>query len=118
MTPDGANRRPLTDNPGDARPVWSPDGRYVVFMSNERDGNWELYRIDVESGAVLQLTDNPANDGLPAVSPDGRDVAFMSNRDGEWSIQLSSLDGGPARAIYTIGDDVADWLDQGIAWER
>ncbi len=118
MQPDGTGRTPLTDNPGDPRPDWSPNGRYVLFMSNERDGNWEIYRVDADSGAVLRLTDNPANDGLPAVSPDGSEVAFMSNRGGVWSLQVVSIEGGPARTLYEIGDNVADWLEQGIEWER
>ena len=122
MAPDGSARRPLTDNPGDAAPDWSPNGQYVVFMSNERDGNWELYRVDVDSGAVLRLTDDPANDGLPAVSPDGREVAYMTNQGGAWSIQVisidGSIDGGAARTLVGIGDNVADWLDQGVEWER
>ena len=108
----------MTDNPGDARPDWSPNGRFVDFMGNERDGNWELYRDDVDSGAVLRLTDTPANDGLPAVNPDGTEVAFMSNRDGVWSIQVVSIDGGAGRTLYPIGENVADWLNQGIEWER
>ncbi|MCB0132203.1 MAG: PD40 domain-containing protein, partial [Caldilineaceae bacterium] len=122
MAPDGSARRPLTDNPGDAAPDWSPNGQYVVFMSNERDGNWELYRVDVDSGAVLRLTDDPASDGLPAVSPDGREVAYMTNQGGTWSIQIisidGSIDGGAARTLVGIGDNVADWLDQGVEWER
>ena len=38
--------RQFTDNGNDIRPVWDPDGRTIVFMSN-RSGNWDLYRVDV-----------------------------------------------------------------------
>ena len=118
MAPDGSNRQRLTENANDARPVWSRTGDAVIFMSNERDGNWELYRLDVADGSVTRLTDNPANDGLPAVSPDGSRIAFMSDRGGVWTIQTMPIDGGPAQTLHTIGDNVADWLSQGIAWER
>lgn len=39
---DGANQARLTNNPAsDANPVWSPDGKTIVFHSM-RDGNREL----------------------------------------------------------------------------
>ena len=37
-----AQAKPLTDVAGDSRPKWSPDGETVVFMSRNRDGNWEI----------------------------------------------------------------------------
>ena len=98
MRTDGTERERLTDNGNDQRPAWLPDGSGVVFMSNGRDGNWELYRLDIATRAVTRLTDNIAQDGLPAVSPDGRYVAFMTDRDGYWSLWYVPVDGGsPAR---------------------
>ena len=47
MAPDGSNRQRLTENANDARPVWTRDGDAVIFMNNDRDGNWELYRLDM-----------------------------------------------------------------------
>ena len=31
---------------------------------------------------------------------------------------MMPINGGSAQTLYTIGDNVADWLSQGIAWER
>ncbi|MBW7886225.1 MAG: PD40 domain-containing protein, partial [Caldilineaceae bacterium] len=63
MAPDGSSRVRLTDNGNDMRPAWTPDGRYVVFMST-RNGNWDLYRVGVEDGSVMQLTERWAVRGL------------------------------------------------------
>ena len=82
MNSDGSGRAPLTDSFNDSLPRWSPDGNSVVFMSDSRDGNWELYSIPAAGGTVTRLTNNPANDGLPAWSPNGSQVAFLSDRDG------------------------------------
>lgn len=116
MNGSGGDRRPLTNVPADNRPVWSPDGRYVVFMSDGRDGNMDLYRIEVESGLVVRLTDNASVDALPAVSPDGQWVAFVSNRDGAWKIWAVPLAGGQARVVAPVHGDFGDWSSQELQW--
>jgi Tol biopolymer transport system component len=53
---DGSNRRALVEDFGECiRPVWSPDGQYVVF-SSKRSGKWELYVVVVASGEIYQLS--------------------------------------------------------------
>ena len=54
MNADGSARRSLTNNPGDARPRWSADGSAIVFMSDQRDGNWDVYTVNIADGAVEQ----------------------------------------------------------------
>lgn len=116
MTSSGANRSPLTTIPEDSSPSWSPDGRYVVFMSNGRHGNFEVYKVDTVERSVTRLTDNPANDGAPTVSPDGNWVAFLSNRDGAWKIWGVPITGGDAVVLATPNGDIGGWLDQQIQW--
>lgn len=43
--------------------------------------------------ALLQLTDNPADDGAPTFSSIGDRVVFHSNRDGNWEIYSVYTDG-------------------------
>ncbi len=48
MNPDGSNKRRITSIPGDeAKPVWSPDGRSIVFVCSDCRGavGSELYII-------------------------------------------------------------------------
>lgn len=112
----GGNRAPLTTISADNRPTWAPDGRYVVFMSDGRDGNFEIYRIDTTSEQVLRLTNAPAIDGLPTVSPDGHWVAFVSNREGGWKLWAVPLGGGAAVPIAPIAGNLDNWLAHGIQW--
>lgn len=112
----GGSRTPLTTVSADNRPTWSPDGRYVVFMSDGRDGNFELYRVDPTTEQVLRLTNSPAIDGLPTVSPDGRWVAFISNRDGGWKLWAVPIGGGTAVAIAPMVGSLDNWLNQEIQW--
>lgn len=116
MNSSGGNRTPLTENKTDSRPAWSADGRTIVFMSESRHGNWEIYAVDINSAVVTRLTDSAALDGLPTVSPDGSRVAFVSNQGGGWGIWVVPITGGNAQQVITIGPDLPNWLEQGIDW--
>ena len=108
----------LTDGFNDSLPRWSPDGESIVFMSDSRDGNWELYTLSVADGTVIRLTEDGAEDGLPAWSPDGSRIAFMSNRGGAWGIWVIPAAGGEAAQITQLEEQLPDWLLQGIDWPR
>lgn len=78
-------RRPspvTTTTSDDYLPRLSPDGRFVVYVSDRR-GNPDLYlRFLPGSGEVgdFPLTFHTARDTYPTISPDGRHVAFVSTR--------------------------------------
>jgi TolB protein len=55
----------------DSNPVWSPDGRRIVFESN-----WQLWVMNADGSAQRRLTRNGARNLAPAWSPDGRRIAF------------------------------------------
>ena len=115
MNGDGSGRLQLTDNGNDLRPAWSPDGRFIFFMS-QRDGNWDVYRLELGIGSLLQLTNDPAQDGLPAVSPDGKWVAFASDRDGYWRIWIVPSAGGEALPLLTVNGVLTSWLEHALQW--
>ena len=67
----------VTFDPGiDAYPVWTPDGRRLIF-SSERTGARNLYWQAADgTGAVERLTESPNQQNAVAVSPDGRRLIF------------------------------------------
>jgi Tol biopolymer transport system component len=77
VLPDGTDRRQLTDSPGENRdPTWSADGSEIAFSTN-RDGNFEIYKMDADGSNQIRLTNTP--DGFswePTWSPDGTRIAF------------------------------------------
>ena len=75
---DGAEPRPLVTNPANDRaPRWSPDGRYLAFVSN-RSGKNQIWILESE-GEPWQLTDSVTDVGGFAWSPDGRRIAFVAD---------------------------------------
>jgi len=71
---------------------WSPDGRSLVYTGG-REGNYDVYRIPVEGGDEVRLTDAPALDDGPEFAPDGRFIYFNSARTGAMRIWRMAPDG-------------------------
>lgn len=96
VDPDGQNPRQLTSGALlNFLPAVSPDGRYIVFVSN-RTGGAHLWRMDSDGTNVKQLT-NGIGEIDPDVSPDGQWVIFQNFSDsGLWKIPI---DGGEAVRI-------------------
>ena len=82
----GSDLTNLTANlPGEAFPMWSPDGKQIVFYSQGGD-NRDIYVAQADGSAVINLTDSPAEDALPVWSPDGSRILFYSDRDGNGDV--------------------------------
>ncbi len=76
---------------------WTPDGRSILF-SADLSPNWqreplqsEVYKIGIDGGAPVALTDRYGPDNSPAVSPDGRSIAWVGFDDKHLGYQNSRL---------------------------
>jgi tetratricopeptide (TPR) repeat protein len=107
----------LTDEPTDKNPEPSPDGKKIAFMSR-RDGNWEIYVMDLGDGTIKRLTHHEANDGLPIWSPDGRTIAFASDRGGEWAIWAMNPDGSNQQMLFPLGGSLHGYVQDVPLHER
>src|SRR5207253_8447664 len=75
----GGEVRQLTnDEHSSASPRWSPDGEKLAFVS-ARDGEDQLWTIDVSSGALKKITTISPGPGDPVWSPDRKWLAFASD---------------------------------------
>ena len=114
----GGDYHRLTTHERDTAP--SGAGTRVAFMS-DRDGNWEVYSLDMNGGAApKRLTQNPAQDGLPTWAPDGKSIAFVSNRGGSWAIWVMNANGSNQRKLFDLGGRYGggeyDWTTERISW--
>jgi dipeptidyl aminopeptidase/acylaminoacyl peptidase len=57
-------------------PKWSPDGKWIVFLSNRKDNRNNLYRLSLDGGEAEPLTDLKSGVAGFALSPDGRSIAY------------------------------------------
>jgi tetratricopeptide (TPR) repeat protein len=115
MQPGGFNPAPLTSDASDTAPAWSPDGSQIAFVS-ARNGNWEVYVVEIATGAERRLTDNTAADVAPTWSPDGRRLAFLSNRERAWGVYLLDVRSGQVQKLIAAGDAYPDPLSERLDW--
>jgi TolB protein len=74
------------------------EGGQIAFVS-DRDGNPEIYVINIDGTGATRLTDHPAGDYAPAWSPDGIRIAFYSERDGNAEIYAINADGSNLKRL-------------------
>jgi len=118
VTPSsGGSYRQLTTDTSDTSPAGYQSR--VAFMSS-RDGNWEVYAVNMDGTGLKRLTNNNANDGLPTWSPDGKSIAFVSNRSGAWAIWAMNANGDNQRKLFDLGGGYGsgdnDWIFERISW--
>lgn len=112
ISAEGGTPRQLTSGEfdHDGRLAWHPDGDTIIFSANrqenaERDPlEGELWSVDVDSGAMRQLTDRDGPDFAPTLSPDGKTLAWLGHDDKLMgyennAVYTMSVDGGEPRRI-------------------
>ena len=108
MNADGSELRVLTDDPlGAETPVFSPDGKHILFAAYVAEGNNDVFIMAADGSERRRITEGPGYDGHPHFSANGKRIVFNSDRttpdrDAGWSerwheIFSVALDGGDLR---------------------
>ncbi len=104
---EGGIPKQITQNSPSYWHGWSPDGKYLLYTA-KRDNRWNIFKISIDGGSEIKLTDEGAlNDGSE-YSSDGRYIWFNSNRTGSMEIWRMKADGTEQTQI--THDDYQNWF--------
>jgi dipeptidyl aminopeptidase/acylaminoacyl peptidase len=122
----GGTPRQLTDGNWHHNGVeWTPDSKQILFGSlrvEDAEYQWresEIYSVNVDTGAITQLTTRKGPDGNAQVSPDGKRVAYTGN---DWSkdtwrdskLYVMNIDGSNPRLVSGTWDR----SPQNVTWKE
>ncbi len=69
---------------------FTPDGKKVIFLS-ERNGGFNLFSLDIETGSALQITERRNLGYFPFIGWDGRRIIFGEGSN-LWMTDMQSLE--------------------------
>ncbi|HET9372013.1 MAG TPA: CehA/McbA family metallohydrolase [Vicinamibacterales bacterium] len=84
------------------RPAWTPDGKAIVFGSDERGSN-DIAIVAADGGNPMVITNDRMGEFSGTVSPDGKSIAFISNRTGPMTLYTAPIGGGPISSWRRVG---------------
>ncbi len=107
----------IYQSPGDSvLETISPDGRYalgVTYQHNKTSG-FDIFLLDLKSGASRDWKATPLSETQPRISPDGRWVAYVCELPGKWTMCLSPFeDPGRVFPLNTDGGSRPAWRGDG-----
>jgi len=111
---DGSEQQQITEYNYDTQilnPHYSPDGNSIVFAMADQQANLDLHILDLASGDVSRLTDNPAADYNPVWHPGGDFVSYTSHAGSTPNIHTVDVANGESKQVSDVGDAVwaAQW---------
>ena len=102
-----AKRKRITTNPAaDASPLYSPDGRYLAFRSQQRPGyesdRWRLIVLERVTGHNEAITENVDRNVTSFTwTPDAKKLFIVTEDRGRHNVQQIAVTGGGLRPIIT-----------------
>ena len=102
---NGGNRRQLTFiKAGVSTPTWSPDSRWICYVSRE-SGPARLYKIRATGGRAQRIhTGGISSCTEPDWSPDGKKIAFTTQGRGGFTLCITDLTTGKTERVVS-GED-------------
>ncbi len=105
--------------------AFSPDGAEISYTATPlpvREQAWrtnhDVMTVTLSSGAVRQITTNPAADGFPRYSPDGKYIAYRAQAKpgfeaDRWQLMLYDRKSAKSKSLTESFDTNVD----GFAWD-
>jgi hypothetical protein len=95
----------------------SPDGKRAAILRNGGQ-NYDIWVVDLLTGASNRFTFDSAQHGNPVWSPDGNQIAWQSRKDGGWEIYRKASNGsGNDELVFKATNfsnmNLTDWSRDG-----
>jgi len=89
-------------------PTWSPKpGKHIIAYTTRDGGTYDIVTLDLDSKAMVRITQNAGQNEEPAFSPNGRAIAFARAGQG---IFIANADGtGEAKKVWSGSATGVDW---------
>jgi dipeptidyl aminopeptidase/acylaminoacyl peptidase len=105
----------VSNSPGyDNQPSFTSDGKSILFSSNRDGMQTDIYRYDIDTRALTQLTHTPESEYSPLVTPDGKTFSVVRvEADGTQRLWRFDLDGTNPRLVLSDVKPVGyhTWID-------
>jgi hypothetical protein len=114
MSTDGSDKKQITNYVYDIQiltPHYAPDGNSIVFAMADQEANMDLFILELASGDIRRLTDDPAADYDPVWHPGGDFVSYTSHASSTPNIHTVNLSTGASKQVSDVGDAIwaAQW---------
>ena len=79
---DGKAPEPITDYTDNTQIAFlsvSPNLDQLTFSMSPENGNLDIYKMDVQSGSINRLTNDPMAETRPVWHPSGKHISYTSN---------------------------------------
>jgi hypothetical protein len=108
--------RKLTGDRGiNSQPSFTPDGKSILFVSrrDSANGQGDIYRIDLATGAETRITSTVEMENSPTVTPDGRLMVIRwtpATLFKEWGPWIYDMNGQPLEGVLPGPDTVGYYV--------
>ena len=107
MDINGNNNKLIISNAG--KPVWSPDGRKIAYLSTIKNGSSQIFIANADGTNQKQLTSSysskvwpgwpPDGNYDPNWTPDGENIVYVSAADGDPEIFIMNANGSRKKQL-------------------
>ncbi|GJI98804.1 protein TolB [Duganella caerulea] len=107
MNADGGDAKRITFTGNyNISPRVSADGKTLAYISR-RDGNYQLYVMDLASGQEQRLSDS-TDDQYPSFAPNGKYIMYATQAGGRKSLAVVSVDGRVKQRLTTQAGNIKE----------
>ncbi|MBX3096139.1 MAG: PD40 domain-containing protein, partial [Fimbriimonadaceae bacterium] len=104
----GAASRLTIHAADESNPVWTPDGKRIIFASN-RFGSLDLFSVNANGSDLKRLTYESSDEYPTSISPDGRLVMGYTNAFGRLNCFAASTNGGDVIQLTNHPLELSYW---------